>query len=69
MRSRQVLNILPREVKEAVDHFKLTCEHLQEIRIRIGQPVLFLSRGKEIVTSMIATEKMLRETISFSLFY
>lgn len=65
MKSKQVLNILPREVKESLERFNIKCEYLQEIRMRIGQPVIFVHKVKEIVSTTIVTEKLLRETLDY----
>lgn len=65
MKSKQVLNILPREVKQALERFDIKCENLHEIRMRIGQPVIFVYQMKETVSTLIATEKLLRETLDY----
>ena len=65
MKSRQVLKILPREVKAILESMNIRFENLQEIRIRIGQPIIFLCQGREIISSTVANENLLRETMNY----
>ncbi len=65
MKNRTVLNILPHEVKEVLNQYKIKCEYLQEIRLRIGQPILLLQQGREFISTSIVTEKLLREALDY----
>lgn len=47
MKKRQILNILPREVRRIVGQENIRTECLQEIRIRAGQPVILIYDGQE----------------------
>ena len=45
MKQKQIFNILSREVKGALEREKIQFEHLQEIRLRAGYPVIIFYKG------------------------
>lgn len=49
MKKRQVLNVLPREVKRIIGQENIKTECLQEIRLRAEQPLVFVCNGQEQV--------------------
>jgi stage III sporulation protein AA len=63
MKYKQVKNVLYKELRELLEQEKIQFEYLYEIRIRVGQPVLLLYRGKEVLLPIKTSEKNLRETL------
>ena len=46
-KNSQVLQILAREIQELISQEEIDMEGLQEIRLRVGSPVILNIRGKE----------------------
>lgn len=44
-----IISYLPGEMRQAMENMKIDMNNVQEIRIRIGQPVRFVTRNKEIL--------------------
>ena len=65
MKQKQIMNILSRDVRGFLENEKLQYEHLQEIRLRIGHPLILFYRGKEMVQRQTVTESMIRETLDY----
>ena len=65
MKSKTVLNILPHEVKEVLYQHGVRCEQLQEIRMRIGQPIILMEQGKEQISTTIVTERLMKEALDY----
>lgn len=65
MKKKQIMNILAKDVRGILENQDLQYEYLQEIRLRIGHPVILCHRGKEILCDQIATEKTIRETLDY----
>ena len=49
MKQKQIMNILSREVRGILEKEPLQFEKLQEIRLRVGHPVIVFYQGKEII--------------------
>lgn len=60
----QILQILSRGIKEQIEKEHMNFAYLQEIRLRIGHPVIVLYKGKEIVLGRIG-RKELQETMEY----
>ncbi len=65
MKYKQIMNILPNEVKDVVNKENLEFEHLQEIRLRAGYPILLFYKNKEQILPLKSTEKSIRETLDY----
>lgn len=65
MKSRQIINILSQDVRSMLEKSRLNYNELQEIRLRIGQPVMLYVKGKEFVSDLIATERTVKETLDY----
>ena len=52
MKYRQIMNILSKDVKKVIEQEHLQFDHLQEIRLRAGCPVILLYHGKEKILPM-----------------
>ena len=46
-REESVLKIFPSRIRQALEQTELNMENLQEIRVRVGQPLLCVYRGRE----------------------
>lgn len=65
MKQRQVFNVLSREVQSVLEKEKIQFEHLQEIRLRAGYPIIIFYKGEERILPMTGTEKVIRETLDY----
>lgn len=65
MKKLQVMNVLSHELREILEKERLDYAFLQEIRLRIGHPIILCYRGKEHMQKEIATQAMVRETLDF----
>ena len=65
MKQKQILNILSRDVRGVLEKENLQYEHLQEIRLRIGHPIILFYQGQEKVHKHAVTEEMIRETLDY----
>lgn len=72
MIKEQITKVLPERVGVILEREVLDYGHLQEIRLRVGQPVTILYRGKEICLPTcrepkpILTSEDIRETIGYA---
>lgn len=65
MRQNQILNILSRNIKDVFVKENIQFENLQEIRLRIGHPVIILYKGQELVLRQVVTEQVIQETLDY----
>ena len=65
MKYKQIMNILPNEVKSAINKENLQFDHLQEIRLRAGYPIILFYRNKEHILPIKGTERVIRETLDY----
>lgn len=65
MKDKQIMNILAREIRSVLTNETIQIEYLQEIRLRIGQPLILLYKGRERVQTLIVKENMIRETLDY----
>ena len=65
MKYKQIMNILPSEVKHVIDRENIDFEHLQEIRLRAGYPIILFYKNKEQILPMNGTERIIRETLDY----
>lgn len=49
MKEDRVLSVLPRGIRLILQREELSYDHLQEIKLRVNQPLLLLYRGEEIL--------------------
>ena len=74
-RKQQILHVLAKTVRRLMESENLDYEKLQEIRLRTGQPLLIVWRGKEIFlpsgtkNKHIVTQEEIRETLEYSSHY
>ena len=57
MIKKQITRILGKSVRALVEDEKINFEHLQEIRLRVGQPVVILYKNKEWLLPTQTNEK------------
>lgn len=60
IQKRQILQILGRSVRELIEREQMDFRHLQEIRLRVGQPVTVLYRGCEHI---LPSDKKLKQRV------
>lgn len=65
MKYKQIMNILSKDVKSALEHENLRFDYLQEMRLRVGYPVILLYAGEEKILSLKVTERSIRETLDY----
>lgn len=65
MKYKQIMNILSKDVKSVLSQESLQFDCLQEIRLRVGYPVILLYGGREKILSMKVTEREIRETLDY----
>ena len=65
MKYKQIMNILSKDVQSVLTQENLQFNHLQEIRLRAGRPVILLYRGEEKILSMKVCEREIRETLDY----
>lgn len=49
MQDNKVIHILPKKIREEVQREIPNLKHLQEIRLRVGKPLILLYRGEEVI--------------------
>lgn len=49
MQDNKVIHILPKKIREEVQREVPNLKHLQEIRLRVGKPLILLYRGEEVI--------------------
>ena len=68
---KQIIRVLAKSVRELIEQENLDFEQLQEIRLRIGQPVTVLYRNEELVLPTVSRNKIragkqeIRETVEY----
>ena len=70
MKKNQILNVLPKEVRAMIEQKNLQYDYLQEIKMRVGKPLILIYKGKEILEEKAGktpyiTEKELKETLDY----
>lgn len=64
-KKEEILRILPARLKEEAGR-RVSFEHLQEIRLRPGRPMVFLEAGRERVTDCLVSEKDVAECLQYA---
>lgn len=54
---KQIEHFFPERLRKGWNRYGIDWDGLQEIRIRVNQPVILKIEGKEVITEMIYTEK------------
>ena len=49
MQENKIIHILPQKIKKVIQEEVPNLDHLQEIRLRVGRPLIFLYRGEELI--------------------
>lgn len=65
MKYKQIINILPNDVKNVICNENLQFDYLQEIRMRVGHPIILLYKNRERVLPINSTESVIRETLDY----
>ena len=65
MESESLKKILTKNIKDSIDKQHLDWETLQEIRIRIGQPIIIICKDNEVVLEERIKRKELMEVIEY----
>ena len=65
MKYKQIMNILPNEVKHAIDRESIEFDHLQEIRLRAGYPIILFYKNREQILPLNGSERIIRETLDY----
>ena len=63
MLREQIISLFGGRIRANLETANLDFENLQEIRLRINQPMIFLQNGKEIVLHDAVTSKDIREIV------
>lgn len=67
---RQVMQILAREIRQVITEAKIDIDGLQEIRLRVGSPLILSIYGEEQILTKngrphLVTEEEIRETVDY----
>ena len=65
MKYKQIMNILSKDIQSVLRLDNLQFDYLQEIRLRVGRPVILLYMGKEKILPVKVTERGIRETLDY----
>ena len=65
MREWQILQILPREIREILKKQGLDFKQLQEIRLRVGHELILVYKGEEMVIDFVVSGVHLKETLDY----
>lgn len=65
MAKRQIIGVLPGSIRRYIQGCGDETGDLQEIRLRIGKPLILTYRGKEKVEKYIVTENDIRELLDY----
>ena len=65
MKYKQIMNILSKDIQSVLRLDNLQFDYLQEIRLRVGHPVILLYMGKEKILPVKVTERGIRETLDY----
>lgn len=65
MKYKQIMNILPGEVKNVINQENIEFDYLQEIRLRAGYPIILFYKNKEHILPLNGTERIIRETLDY----
>ena len=74
-RKQQILHVLAKRIRELLEAEELDYDKLQEVRLRVGQPLFILWNGKERFlpygtgTMHIVTKEEIRETLEYMSHY
>ena len=63
MKEEVILTILPHQLREVLKRENIDFQSIQEIRLRVGKPLILLYRGNEVIpkadgTCRITSQKM-----------
>lgn len=65
MKYKQIMRILPREVRDSIAKSNIEFSHLQEIRMRVGYPIILFYQNKEKILPLSANERVIQETLDY----
>lgn len=73
MKEKEILHVLPREIRGLIEEEGLDYRYLQEIKLRTGKPLLLLYRGGELLAGKkegqphFVTREEMREMIEYAM--
>jgi len=62
---KQIINILPNEVRNMVFQENIRFDYLQEIRLRVNSPIILFDNNKEQILQLNGTERIISETLDY----
>lgn len=62
---QQIIQVLAKSLQLLIEQEKISFDELQEIRMRIGQPLIFVYQNHEQCTGYLVTKAILQETIEY----
>ena len=63
MLREQILSLFPGKIRAVLENMELNFEKVQEIRLRVNQPLIVLQNGKEHIIDEFPTAKDLKEVV------
>lgn len=65
-RKRQVVQVLAKPIVQCLKEERILFDHIQEIKLRIGKPLIIIYRGKERMwKDVIVTKEEIKETLEY----
>ena len=65
-RKRQVVQVLAKPIVQCLEEERILFDHIQEIKLRIGKPLIIIYRGKERMwKDVIVTKEEIKETLVY----
>ena len=66
-RKRQVVQVLAKPIVQCLEEERILFDHIQEIKLRIGKPLIIIYRGKkkELWKDVIVTKEEIKETLEY----
>ena len=65
-RKRQVVQVLAKPIVQCLEEERILFDHSQEIKLRIGKPLIIIYRGKERMwKDVIVTKEEIKETLEY----
>ena len=65
-RKRQVVQVLAKPIVQCLEEERILFDHIQEIKLRIGKPLIIIYRGKERMwKDVIVTKEEIKETLEY----
>ena len=66
IKTRQVVQVLAKPIVQCLEEERILFDHIQEIKLRIGKPLIIIYRGKERMwKDVIVTKEEIKETLEY----